>query len=162
MKHETLARAIGGLDDALITDADAPEKRRLPRFLAAAACFLLVLGLVGYGLRAPTVLLDGTAVTAQPRAIGGETAVMAMRLYEPVQVSLTLTLPRDTSIGVSAGTLVRESGESAQTFTARGTTEVLWVIEDAAEEETYEMTVGSVRLLLAHDASRGGWTICKQ
>lgn len=161
MKHETLARAITGLDDALIDEA-AEKRRPLHRFAAMAACLLLVLGIALYGLRPPTVLLDGTKVTAQPRAIGGETAVMTMRLYEPVQVELTLKLPRETKIGVSAGTLVTQDGESTQTITARGTVEVLWVIEDAAEDETYQMTIDSATLLLAHDASRGGWTICKQ
>lgn len=163
MKHETLARAITALDDGLIDEAAASEKRRLPRLLAAAACLLLVLGAVlGYGLRPPTVLLDGDVVTTQPRSIGGETAVMAMRLYEPVQVELTLKLPRETHISVSAGTLVRADGEETQRFSDRGTVTVLWVMEDAAEDETYVMTVGNIELLLAHDALRGGWTIQKQ
>ena len=46
MKHEVLTRAIGELDDELIADAYAykPRKRyALPRFLAAAACLVLVL-----------------------------------------------------------------------------------------------------------------------
>jgi len=46
VKHEVLTRAIGELDDELIADAYAykPRKRyALPRFLAAAACLVLVL-----------------------------------------------------------------------------------------------------------------------
>lgn len=164
MKHETLARALTGLDDGLITDAaEAPKKRRMPRYLAAAACLLLLLGAaLGYGLRAPTVLFDGSAVTASPRCVAGDTAVMSLRLHESVQVELTLRLPRETNVSVSAGTLVRESGDSMPAFTECGTVTVLWVIEDAAEDETCEMTVGDTRLLLAHDAALGGWTICKK
>ena len=46
MKHEVLTRAIGELDDELIADAYAYKTRKryaLPRFLAAAACLVLVL-----------------------------------------------------------------------------------------------------------------------
>ncbi len=164
MKHETLALALTGLDDGLITDAaEAPKKRRMPRYLAAAACLLLLLGAaLGYGMRAPTVLFDGSALTTSPRSIAGDTAVMSMRLHKSVQVELTLRLPRETNVSVSAGTLVRESGDSMPAFTERGTVTVLWVIEDAAEDKNCEMTVGDTRLLLAHNAALGSWTICKK
>lgn len=160
MKYEALARAMSELDDELLEDAEHVEKRgSVPwKRLCAAACLALVCAM---WMAVPSVRMNGGAVTHTPRSIAGETAVMAMRLHEPVQAALELSLRWETTVRVSAGTLLC-GDEEGQSLSLRGTQEVVWVVEEAEAGETYEMTFGRTVLQLAYSERHGGWTICRK
>ena len=99
MKHEVLTRAIGELDDELIADAYAykPRKRyALPRFLAAAACLVLVLA-AALAMTRDTlpaeIKVEGAALSSIPIPIS-QPAAMALdargSLSGPLSPMLTI------------------------------------------------------------------------
>ena len=103
MKHEVLTRAIGELDDELIADAYAykPRKRyALPRFLAAAACLVLVLA-AALAMTRDTlpaeIKVEGAALSSNPIPIS-QPAAMALdargfaqpRLGQAIELFLSL------------------------------------------------------------------------
>ena len=85
MKHEVLTRAIGELDDELIADAYAykPRKRyALPRFLAAAACLVLVL--------AAALAMTRDTLPAEIKVEGAALSSIPIPISQPAAMTLSL------------------------------------------------------------------------
>lgn len=86
MNQKDILWALNGIDPALVTEA-APRKRRFPKWLAAAACLLLVLGGAA-GIIRPWQLrrvdLGGVTRLYRKGAASGETALIFPWEYRPV------------------------------------------------------------------------------
>ena len=128
MKHEVLTRAIGELDDELIADAYAykPRKRyALPRFLAAAACLVLVLA-AALAMTRDTlpaeIKVEGAALSSIPIPIS-QPAAMALdargSLSGPLSPMLTIESKSGeaVTVTVSDGVLTQPLYSLQEEFT---------------------------------------------
>ena len=129
MKHEVLTRAIGELDDELIADAYAykPRKRyALPRFLAAAACLVLVLA-AALAMTRDTlpaeIKVEGAALSSIPIPIS-QPAAMALdargSLSGPLSPMLTIESKSGeaVTVTVSDGVLTQPLYSLQEEFTS--------------------------------------------
>ncbi len=170
MKDERLARAVGLLDDDLLEEALTAPRRVIPwkRICAAAACLLLAAVLWRGAFGPDRVTLDGEGLGTTPVTLSQENGVAPMRLRpeEEVTVTLDLTLPREGTVAVDAGTLIlSKKGEifaQGQRCAARGKISLCWTVAEALPGETYTLTVRDQAYVLAYDSSLSGWTITKQ
>ncbi len=171
MKDERLVRAVGLLDDDLLTEALAsPQRRVIPwkRICAAAACLALAAVLWTGPLSADRVTLGGTELGGSPAALSQEDGIAPMRLRpeEAVTLTLNLSLPREGTVTADSGTLtLSKNGEvfvQGQRCTARGKFSLTWTVETALPGETYTLTVRDQSYLLAYDSALLSWTITKQ
>ena len=164
MKDERLVRAVGLLDDDLLTEALAsPQRRVIPwkRICAAAACLALAAVLWTGPLSADRVTLGGTELDGSPAALSQEDGVAPMRLRPEDEVTLTLdlSLPREGTVTADSGTLTLS--KNGEVF-ARGKFSLTWTVETAIPGETYTLTVRDQSYLLAYDSALLSWTITKQ
>lgn len=170
MKRDVTAQAITDLDDEWIGEARTirPARRRgAVRWLAAAACLLLVVS-GGWLLRpeySPELQLHGMTVEKTPLPISGGIALQTVRGIddqERIEVALFADASHKTEIRVSAGT-IRPADEAEETGAAACTvqepTQLLWVIEDGASSQSYELTAGGRTFLLRYDESLMDWTL---
>ena len=118
MKREVLTRAIGELDDELIADAYAykPRKRyALPRFLAAAACLVLVLA-AALAMTRDTlpaeIKVEGAALSSIPIPIS-RPAAMALDARDSLSGPLSPMLTIESKSG-EAVTVTVSDGELTQ------------------------------------------------
>ena len=171
MKDERLIRAVGLLDDDLLTEALAsPQRRAIPwvRVCAAAACLALAETLWRGPLSADRVTLGGDELGTAPVVLSQEDGIAPMRLRpeEAVTLTLNLSLPREGMVAADSGTLtLSKNGEvfaQGQRCTARGKFSLTWTVETAIPGETYTLTVRDQSYLLAYDSALLSWTITKQ
>ena len=170
MKHEVLARAMSELDDDLIAGAYAYKPRQkfpLPRVLAAAACFALILtAALTMTRRVPEtdILIGGTALSAAPVPID-QPAPMALdpaESVQPLEILLTIEAEADetTVVSVSDGTLSPEADSSSAdpSCTVTGGASLVWRIEAPDENAVYTLSLGGKpAAVLRYDAANGYW-----
>ena len=178
MKHEPLAAAVTGIDDALLEDAlQAPSAARVPRrkvWYAAAGLLLVFCAALLWQMAAfPRIMLEGAAVGRQPVAVVRPPesrelgpAVQTAQAAQELRVQLSVSCPRRVELTVSAGELQVLSGESpvyrGNAYSGSGSAlSVLWVIAGARPDAVYRMTVNEKVLALSCD-EQGTWTIRQQ
>lgn len=167
MKHEVLTRAIGELDDELIADAYAykPRKRyALPRFLAAAACLVLVLA-AALAMTRDTlpaeIKVEGSALSSIPIPIS-QPAAMALdargSLSGPLSPMLTIESKSGeaVTVTVSDGVLTQplySLQEEFTSYTVSGKVQLCWTIEEPDTGMVYTLSRWCAR---RHAALRRG------
>ena len=172
MKHEVLTRAIGELDDELIADAYAykPRKRyALPRFLAAAACLVLVLAMTRDTLPAE-IKVEGAALSSIPISISQPTA-MALdargSLSGPLSPMLTIESKSGeaVTVTVSDGVLTQplySLQEEFTSYTVSGKVQLCWTIEEPDTGTVYTLSLdGAPAVTLRYDEANGYWTAAR-
>ena len=165
MKHEVLTRAIGELDDELIADAYAykPRKRYAPpRFLAAAACLVLVL--------AAEIKVEGAALSSIPIPIS-QPAAMALdargSLSGPLSPMLTIESKSGeaVTVTVSDGVLTQplySMQEEFTSYTVSGKVQLCWTIEEPDTGTVYTLSLdGAPAVTLRYDEANGYWAAAR-
>ena len=160
MKHEVLTRAIGELDDELIADAYAykPRKRyALPRFLAAAACLVLVLA-AALAMTRDTlpaeIKVEGAALSSIPIPIS---------LSGPLSPMLTIESKSGeaVTVTVSDGVLTQplySLQEEFTSYTVSGKVQLCWTIEEPDTGTVYTLSLdGAPAVTLRYDEANGYW-----
>lgn len=171
MKRDVTAQAITDLDDEWIEEARTirPAKRRgAVRWLAAAACLLLVVS-GGWMLRpeySPELQLHGMTVEKTPLPISGGIALQTVRGIddqERIEIVFFADASSKTEISVSAGTILPAdaAGDEAgsDSCSVLEPTELLWVIEDGDPTQTYKLKAGKRTFLLRYDQDLMEWTL---
>ena len=178
MKHEVLTRAIGELDDELIADAYAykPRKRyALPRFLAAAACLVLVLA-AALAMTRDTlpaeIKVEGAALSSIPISISQPTA-MALdargSLERPAQSDAhhreQIGRCQAVTVTVSDGVLTQplySLQEEFTSYTVSGKVQLCWTIEEPDTGTVYTLSLdGAPAVTLRYDEANGYWTAAR-
>ena len=179
MKNEVMARALTDIDDDLIADAHSPVRKpkrlSLYRFGAAAACLILLVGVLLYA-NLPgggEITVAGTPLADEPIAVGkvGPAAFSGspmQRSDDTLTVSLELIPDGKTKIRTEDGSFAvvpTDADASVYTgteYTADKSVTLKWAIPSPDIARSYELTVGSEQLLLYFDASASNWVIAKQ
>ena len=176
MKHEVLTRAIGELDDELIADAYAykPRKRYAPpRFLAAAACLVLVLA-AALAMTRDTLLaeikVEGAALSSIPIPIS-QPAAMALdargSLSGPLSPMLTIESKSGeaVTVTVSDGVLTQplySLQEEFTSYTVSGKVQLCWTIEEPDTGMVYTLSLdGAPAVTLRYDEANGYWAAAR-
>ena len=172
MKHEVLTRAIGELDDELIADAYAykPRKRyALPRFLAAAACLVLVLA-AALAMTRDTlpaeIKVEGTALSSisQPAAMALDARGS---LSGPLSPMLTIESKSGeaVTVTVSDGVLTQplySLQEEFTSYTVSGKVQLCWTIEEPDTGMVYTLSLdGAPAVTLRYDEANGYWAAAR-
>ena len=176
VKHEVLTRAIGELDDELIADAYAykPRKRyALPRFLAAAACLVLVLA-AALAMTRDTlpaeIKVEGAALSSIPIPIS-QPAAMALdargSLSDPLSPMLTIESKSGeaVTVTVSDGVLTQplySLQEEFTSYTVSGKVQLCWTIEEPDTGTVYTLSLdGAPAVTLRYDEANGYWAAAR-
>ena len=176
MKHEVLTRAIGELDDELIAAAYAykPRKRyALPRFLAAAACLVLVLA-AALAMTRDTlpaeIKIEGAALSSIPIPIS-QPAAMALdargSLSDPLSPMLTIESKSGeaVTVTVSDGVLTQplySLQEEFTSYTVSGKVQLCWTIEEPDTGMVYTLSLdGAPAVTLRYDEANGYWAAAR-
>lgn len=176
MKHEVLTRAIGELDDELIADAYAykPRKRYAPpRFLAAAACLVLVLA-AALAMTRDTlpaeIKVEGAALSSIPIPIS-QPAAMALdargSLSGPLSPLLTIESKSGeaVTVTVSDGVLTQplySLQEEFTSYTVSGKVQLCWTIEEPDTGTVYTLSLdGAPAVTLRYDEANGYWAAAR-
>ena len=176
VKHEVLTRAIGELDDELIADAYAykPRKRyALPRFLAAAACLVLVLA-AALAMTRDTlpaeIKVEGAALSSIPIPIS-QPAAMALdasgSLSGPLSPMLTIESKSGeaVTVTVSDGVLTQplySLQEEFTSYTVSGKVQLCWTIEEPDTGTVYTLSLdGAPAVTLRYDEANGYWAAAR-
>ena len=176
VKHEVLTRAIGELDDELIADAYAykPRKRyALPRFLAAAACLVLVLA-AALAMTRDTlpaeIKVEGAALSSIPIPIS-QPAAMALdargSLSGPLSPMLTIESKSGeaVTVTVSDGVLTQplySLQEEFTSYTVSGKVQLCWTIEEPDTGMVYTLSLdGAPAVTLRYDEANGYWAAAR-
>ena len=172
MKHEVLTRAIGELDDELIADAYAykPRKRyALPRFLAAAACLVLVLA-AALAMTRAEIKVEGAALSSIPIPIS-QPAAMALdargSLSGPLSPMLTIESKSGeaVTVTVSDGVLTQplySLQEEFTSYTVSGKVQLCWTIEEPDTGMVYTLSLdGAPAVTLRYDEANGYWAAAR-
>ena len=167
MKHEVLTRAIGELDDELIADAYAykPRKRyALPRFLAAAACLVLVLA-AALAMTRDTlpaeIKVEGAALSSIPIPIS-QPAAMALdargSLNGPLSPMLTIESKSGeaVTVTVSDGVLTQSLYSLQEEFTSYTVSQGAALLDHRRAGHGYGLHALSRRRARRHAALRRG------
>ena len=161
MKHEVLTRAIGELDDELIADAYAykPRKRyALPRFLAAAACLVLVLA-AALAMTRDTlpaeIKVEGAALSSIPILSGPLSPMLTIESKSGEAVTVT----------VSDGVLTQplySLQEEFTSYTVSGKVQLCWTIEEPDTGTVYTLSLdGAPAVTLRYDEANGYWAAAR-
>ena len=171
MKHESMARALTQLDDALIAEAEAcaPRRRRVfPRMLALAACLALaVTAALTLARPAPKadIFIGGTLLAEASIPID-QPAPMALGPEESAQpLTLSITVGSDADepldISVSGGVLDSPLDSAPRTLTSRTVSSgetLTWTVEAPDESAIYTLSLGSKAVaVLRYDAANACW-----
>ena len=176
VKHEVLTRAIGELDDELIADAYAykPRKRYAPpRFLAAAACLVLVLA-AALAMTRDTlpaeIKVEGAALSSIPIPIS-QPAAMALdargSLSGPLSPMLTIESKSGeaVTVTVSDGVLTQplySLQEEFTSYTVSGKVQLCWTIEEPDTGMVYTLSLdGAPAVTLRYDEANGYWAAAR-
>ena len=172
MKHEVLTRAIGELDDELIADAYAykPRKRyALPRFLAAAACLVLVLA-AALAMTRDTlpaeIKVEGAALSSIPIPIS-QPAAMALDARGTLSPMLTIESKSGeaVTVTVSDGVLTQplySLQEEFTSYTVSGKVQLCWTIEEPDTGTVYTLSLdGAPAVTLRYDEANGYWAAAR-
>ncbi len=131
-----------------IQEACRQQKRalRLPQMglIAAAACLVLIVGLMGFFPRqgTPKIVLNGQ--TLEDSVFFYDISPASELRSSPVfSVPLELTLPDETVLAVSYGQMLTNDSDPAKTLTAQGDLELWWEFPRGEELPTLEMTLDS-------------------
>ena len=139
MKQEVLTRAIGELDDELIADAYAykPRKRyALPRFLAAAACLVLVL--------AAALAMTRDALPAEIKVEGAALSSRAIPISQATPMALDALQEEFTS------------------YTVSSKVQLCWTIEEPDTGTVYTLSLdGAPAVTLRYDEANGYWAAAR-
>lgn len=176
MKHEVMARAMSELDDELIADAYAykPRKRyALPRFLAAAACLVLVLAAALTMTRdalPAEIKVEGAALSSIPIPIS-QPAAMALdargSLSGPLSPLLTIESKsvEAVTVTVSDGVLTQPLYSLQEEFTSyavSGKVQLCWTIEYPDTGTVYTLSLdGAPAVTLRYDEANGYWAAAR-
>ena len=179
MKNEVMARALTDIDDDLIADAHfsarKPKRLSLFRFGAAAACLILLVGVLFYANMpgGSEITVAGTLLEDEPIAVGKVSpsafSVSPMqRSDDTLTVSLELIPDGKAKIQTEDGSFAvipAGAGSSVYTgtdYTATESVTLKWAIPSPDTSRTYRLTVGGKQLLLYYEASANNWVIAKQ
>lgn len=131
-----------------IQEASRQQKHamRLPPMglMAAAACLVLILGLMGFFPRqgAPEIVLNGQ--TLEDSVFFYDISPASELRSSPVfSVPLELTLPDETVLSVSYGQMLTDGSAPAKTLTAKGSLALWWEFPRGEELPTLEMSLNS-------------------
>ena len=173
MKHEVLTRAIGELDDELIADAYAykPRKRyALPRFLAAAACLVLVLA-AALAMTRDTlpaeIKVEGAGLSSIPISITAMALDARGSLSGPLSPMLTIESKSGeaVTVTVSDGVLTQplySLQEEFTSYTVSGKVQLCWTIEEPDTGTVYTLSLdGAPAVTLRYDEANGYWTAAR-
>lgn len=187
MKNEALMRAITGLDEDLILSASArdgptekrkkgsayPQKRILSYLGGVAACllFAVAIGIFAHMPEGLLIEIDGQPLNNTAVVLKTEqdaSPIARYSLQDVVSVPLVIHAEKETVIRTDDGQLeVKEGTFSAVTgedsaIRVSGAVCVNWTLVQPDSRMTYQMEIGSRKLLLAFDTDLNCWTISKE
>ena len=179
MKNEVMAKAITGIDDNLISDAENIKKKKSiirPVFslCAVAACLVLVFSFIFTLASQPKtqLLLNGNEVTDIPIALETPYSLKSRAVSNEFTVLLTLEVYESTDITISKGKMnVCSAGETktlyytGTSYTTEVPVNIHWLVDGLDINSAYTLTVtGDEETVyaLTFDETHAMWSICKQ
>lgn len=178
MKNEVMAKAVTGIDEKLISDAEHTKKKNTLRpvisICAVAACLVLVFTFIfasGTRRTEPELLMNDIKITDSPVLVESPKTAMARATNPSLVVYLTLNTKESTKIHVSDGEMTVVSAGDTDTLYYKGTeyttdipVNLHWDINDADTSATYTLTLGESEAVytLGYDEVSSNWSICRQ
>lgn len=174
MKNELFAKAVTGIDDALIAEAHKKPTAKILHFGAkqlglVAAC--LVIGFISLMTLAS---LNKTDVTLDGKRLGEAHAVEVnfgngddkiRTLSQQSALTLKITSHESVNLSVSEGTLcIKDDDSRALHGTSLKTKAPLtfeWLIDELDTEKTYTLTVNEEEFSLFYNSESDSWKIIK-
>ena len=173
MKHETMLRAIGEIDDDLVAQAyicraKARKGRVFPRMLAAA-CLALILTAAFTASRnaeRDTLYIGGTALAGAPVSIDSP-APLALdgRSMDTPPLCVALSIESRSgdalTVSVSEGVLDSPADSSPRALSSRSAASgeaLTWTVEAPDENTRYTLSLdGRAAAVLRYDGAKGCW-----
>lgn len=177
MKNEVMARAITGIDDKLIEEAETRRTnkknfRPIYALCAVAACLVLVFT---FFLSSPEkkpsaqLLLGEEVISDSPLEVHLPAAVSARTTTKDICLSLTLQISDDTKIKVSHGKMDICSSDntdlifSGTEYTTDKPVNINWYLDGSDINSVYKLTLNDdIVYNLYYDEGTSLWSICKQ
>lgn len=178
MINEVMAKAITGIDDRLVEEANEqiskkPTFRPIYGICALAACLVLVFTFIFSAPKTPTapeLFMDNTVIESSPVSLNTPVTIQSRETNKPLYLNLSLEISEETKIEVSHGTMNICSSGNTDTLYYTGTrytTEksvgIHWSLGDTDINSVYTLTLNdSIVYTLSYDNSTSLWSICKQ
>lgn len=178
MINEVMAKAVTGIDDKLILDAEAkirkkPSFRPIYGVCALAACLVLVFTFIFSAPKAPAVpelFMDNAVIGSSPVNLNSPATVQSRETNQLLYLNLSLKISEETEISVSHGTMnICSSGNtdtllySGIKYTTDKPVSIHWYLDGTDINSVYTLTLNdSIIYTLSYDDSTSLWSICKQ
>lgn len=178
MINEVMAKAFTGIDDNLITEAEAklskkPVFKPLYGICALAACLVLVFTFILSAPKPPAnpqLLMDNTAITNAPVSLSLPATVQAREKAQSLSLTLSLETDEETRISVSHGTMdICSSGNtdtlyfSGTEYTTQKSVSINWYLDSTDINSVYTLTLDDDTVYtLSYDENTSLWSIRKQ
>ena len=177
MINEVMAKAVTGIDENLISDAEKVTKKRniiRPVFsvCAVAACLVLVFTFIFTANSNKTELfLSNSKITQSPTAVDVPMTAMIRAVDYNLTVNLDLYTKGATKITISGGEMNICSKGNTDTLYYTGTeytadipVSIHWTVDGSDIQKAYTLTLndGESIYTLSYDETASNWSICKQ
>lgn len=178
MINEVMAKAITGIDDRLIEEANEqiskkPTFRPIYGICALAACLVLVFTFIFSAAKAPNapeLFMDSAVIESSPVSLNVPVSAQARETTRSLYLNLSLEISEETKIKVSHGTMNICSSGNTHTLYYTGTeyttgksVGIHWSLDDIDINSVYTLTLNdSIVYTLSYDDSTSLWSICRQ
>lgn len=179
MINEVMAKAITGIDENLISDAENIKKksniiRPVFSLCAVAACLVLVFTFIfAFGNRysGPKLFMNDSEIVHTPITVDSPVAAMTRSTDYSFIVYLTLNTKENTKLSVSGGEMHVVSANDTDTLYYTGTeyttdipVNIHWHVDGSDITKAYALTLNDSETVytLSYDEAASGWSICKQ
>lgn len=180
MTNEVMAKAITGIDENLISDAENITKKKnniiRPMFsvCAVAACLVLVFTFIfswGNRYTGPQLFMNDNKIAQTPVAVDVPMTAMVRDTTSEFVVYLTLNTKESTTVRVSGGEMHVVSAGDTDTLYYTGTeyttdipVNIHWHIDGSDINKAYTLTLadGEIVYTLNYDETTCAWSIRKQ
>ena len=178
MINEVMAKAITGIDDRLIEEANEkaskkPSFRPIYGLCALAACLVLVFTFIfsaPKGNIGPELMVNDTVISDSPVSLNIPVSAQARDTSKDITLDFSLKNSEETKVSVSHGTMNICSSGNTDTLYYTGTeyttdksVSIHWYLDGTDINTVYTLTLNdSTIYTLSYDDSTSLWSICKQ
>lgn len=157
MNNEFMARAMGEISDDLIEEARRPLPKKknsfrvITRYVAAAACFALVLGAILMPVDKGgdfTVSVNGSSISSEKNGaqIAKIELVSTMQQRNSCKKEITVGISVDDkevrAMADENGALLDSDGNECESLTVTECSDIIWLV-DVMASDSFELTLSS-------------------